>query len=50
MQGGWAVRTCSLIAVRSPNTTYPPIRPPMKVSRLRSFPPFARRWMSTSAL
>ncbi len=34
------VRTCSFTAVRSPNTTYPPISPAMKVSKLRCFPPF----------
>lgn len=33
--------TCSLTAVLSPNTKYPPNRPAINVSVFLSFPPFA---------
>ena len=50
---GWNSRlkiTCSLMAVRSPKTTYPPMRPAMNVSAERSLPSFSLRCNNTSDL
>lgn len=46
----WVLRTCSLMAVRSPNTKKPPIKPAKNVSELLVFPPFILFCKTSNAL
>lgn len=47
---GTRLLTCSFTALRSPKTTYPPMRPAMNVSKPRSLPPFIFFCTSSSVL